>query len=155
MVKMQILSLKVSLLIAALFFLVPMLASAQPAGNRAIEEAYVDRSGNCSRINVDFVFPVQYLSHFPRERGEELQVQLRPLAIGNTDIGALIFNEPVRLSGDLSIELVRFDYMGDRYPADPYLLMASPHEFSFRVEQGEDFRSLVLFVTPGHISDCN
>lgn len=140
---------------AVVVLLLPVAASAQPAGNRAIEEAYVDRSGNCSRINVDFVFPVQYLSHFPSDRGDELQVQLRPLAVANTDIGALIFNEPVRPSGDLSIEVIRFDYMSDRFPADPYLLLASPHEFSFRVEQGEDFRSLVLFVTPGHISDCN
>ena len=142
-------------LVLHVLLLMTTVASAQPAGNRAVQDAFADRIGDCSRITIEFVFPVQYVSHFPRETGRELQVQLRPLAVGGSNTAALVFNESIRVVDDLSVELTRFEYIGDRFPSDPYLWLVSPNEFSFRVEQGSDFRSLVLFITPGPVSDCN
>jgi hypothetical protein len=144
-----------SMLISMLLFLFCSSVLAQPAGNRAIEDAYVDQIGDCSRVTIDFVFPVQYLSHFPKETGKELQVSLRPLAVGGSNVAALVFNESIRIVDDLSVDLSRFEYIGDRFPSDPYLWLVSPDEFNFRIEQGSDFRSLVLFITPGPIANCN
>ncbi len=143
------------LLMILVYLLFWGIADAQPAGNRAVEDAYVDPLGRCSQVTIDFAFPVQYLSHFPEKTGSELRVQLRPLAVGSTNVGALIFNESIRIVDDLDIELTRFEYISDRYPEDPYLWLVSDEEFHFQVEQGGDFRSLVLILSRNPIQNCN
>lgn len=127
---------------------------AQPAGNRAIEDTEVETLDGCSKVTVYFVFPVQFLSFFPEESGSELRVQFRPLAVGSSNALGAFFNEPVRLMDDTSVNISRFEYVGGRSSTDPYLWLVSPDTFYFQAKQGEDFRSIVLYLSPNPIANC-
>lgn len=142
-------------LLIALFVATALVTvQAQPAGNRAIEEAEVESLNGCSRVTISFVFPVQFLSQFPEQSGNELRVQFRPLATGSSNALAVFSNERIRLMDDTGVNLTRFEYVGDRPGTDPYLWLISPDTFYFRAEQGEDFRSLVIYLSPSPLADC-
>jgi hypothetical protein len=142
------------LLVALFITAASSTVQAQPAGNRAIEEAEVESLNGCSRVTVSFVFPVQFLSQFPEQSGTELRVQFRPLATGSSNTLAVFTNEPIRLMDDTGVNLTRFEYVGDRPGTDPYLWLISPDTFYFRAQQGEDFRSLVIYISPSPLADC-
>jgi len=142
------------LLIALIIAMASFTVQAQPAGNRAIEDVEVESLNGCSRVTISFVFPVQFLSQFPEQSGTELRVQFRPLAVGSSNTLAVFSNEPIRLMDDTSVELTRFEYVGGRPGTDPYLWLISPDTFYFRAEQGEDFRSLVVYLSPQPLTDC-
>ena len=142
-------------LLIALFVATALVTvQAQPAGNRAIEESEVESLNGCSRVTVSFVFPVQFLSQFPEQSGNELRVQFRPLATGSSNALAVFSNERIRLMDDTGVNLTRFEYVGDRPGTDPYLWLISPDTFYFRAEQGEDFRSLVIYLSPSPLANC-
>ncbi len=142
------------LLVAVSMALATMSVQAQPAGNRAVEDTEVESLNGCSRVTVSFVFPVQFLSYFPESSGNELRVQFRPLATGSSNALAAISNERIRLLDDIGVDLTRFEYVGDRPGTDPYLWLISSEPFYFRAQQGEDFRSLVIYLSPDPLTDC-
>jgi len=129
-------------------------AHAQPAGNRAIENTEVAHQNGCSIITVTFVFPVQYLSNFPKEKGNELRVQLSPLVTSQSNITAEFSDEAVRLMDDIDVPLTRFEYVGAHSAENPYLWLTFSESVYFKVEQGSDFRSLVLYLSTRPIEDC-
>lgn len=140
--------------IACCVLLLNSSAQAQPAGNRAIDNAEVEHQNGCSIITVTFVFPVQYLSHFPKSEGKELRVQLSPLVTGQSNISAEFSDEAVRLMDDIDVPLTRFEYVGAHFAENPYLWLTFSESVYFKVEQGSDFRSLVLYLSTKPIEDC-
>jgi len=42
--------------------------AAQPAGNRIIQDATLDRADDCGLLTIHFALPMQYVSHFPAGR---------------------------------------------------------------------------------------
>lgn len=129
-------------------------AHSQPAGNRAIENTEVSQQNDCSVITVTFVFPVQFLSNFPRESGKELRVQFRPLVVGQSNITNVFSNEVVRLMDNVNVSITRFEFAGEFFPNNPYLWLTFSDTVYFNVEQGSDFRSLVLYLSPNPIKNC-
>lgn len=141
-------------MIACCVLLINSIVQAQPAGNRAIEDTEVEHQNGCTIITVTFVFPVQYLSNFPKAEGKELRVQFSPLATGQSNIPAEISNEAVRLMDDVDVPITRFEYVGGHYSENPYLWLTFSESVYFRVVQGSDFRSLVLYLSTKPIEGC-
>jgi hypothetical protein len=143
------------LLVAISFaFLLASHVQAQPAGNRAVDNTEVENINGCSIITVTFVFPVQYLSHFPKSQGKELRVQFSPLITGQSNIPAEISNEAVRLMDDVEVPITRFEYNGGQFTENPSLWLVFSEPVYFKVEQGADFRSLILYLSTKSLEAC-
>jgi hypothetical protein len=134
--------------------LINSVAQAQPAGNRAIEDTEVEQQNGCTIITVTFVFPVQYLSNFPKAEGKELRVQFSPLVTGQSNIAAEISNEAIRLMDDVDVPITRFEYVGGNFSVNPYLWLIFSESVHFKVVQGSDFRSLKLYLSTESIETC-
>ena len=141
------------LLVLSLCFSLSIVA--QPAGNRVVEETEVENLDGCSIVTVTFVAPVQYLSSFPASTGDELRVQFKPLLRAGEDLAAIRGHEVIRLMDKPVVDITRFEYVGEFYPDNPYLWLTFSNKVHFRVEQGEDFRSLTLYLAPESIHDCD
>ncbi len=137
------------------FAFLPVLdTQAQPAGNRAVDNTEAEIINGCSVITVTFVFPVQYLSHFPKSKGNELRVQFSPLITGQATVLAEISNEAVRLMDDVDVPITRFEYIGGQFTENPYLWLTFSESVYFKVEQGADFRSVILYLSTKSIEAC-
>jgi hypothetical protein len=146
---------KNNILMAVCFaFLLASHVQAQPAGNRAVDNTEVENINGCSIITVTFVFPVQYLSHFPKSQGKELRVQFSPLITGQSNIPAEISNEAIRLMDDVEVPITRFEYNGGQFSENPSLWLVFSEPVYFKVEQGTDFRSLILYLSTKSIEAC-
>ncbi len=129
--------------------------AAQPAGNRIIEDAWLDRAGACGWVTIRFALPMQYVSHFPPERGDELRIQLKPLGINRNDMPALGHNEPIRVADlDRLIPVQRLDYEGQYNPNAPSITMTFEAPAYFSVQSGADFRSIRILLSPRPLDDC-
>jgi hypothetical protein len=136
-------------------FLLVSQIQAQPAGNRAVDYTEVENINGCSIITVTFVFPVQYLSHFPKSHGKELRVQFSPLITAQSNIAAEISNEAIRLMDDVEVPIKRFEYNGGQFTEKPSLWLIFSEPVYFKVEQGADFRSLKLYLSTKSLEACD
>lgn len=127
---------------------------AQPAGTRVIDFTEVENRNDCSIVTVTFVAPVQYLSHFPNTQGKELRVQFTPLVTGQANVPGTFLDEAVRLTDDIGIPITRFDYIAPRVTENPYLWITFSAPVFFDVEQGTDFRSLVIYMSNESLQNC-
>jgi len=150
----KILNQKNILMSVCFAFLLSSQVQAQPAGNRAVDNTEVENKNGCSIITVTFVFPVQYLSHFPKSKGNELRVQFSPLITGQSNIPAEISNEAIRLMDDVEVPITRFEYNGGQFSENPSLWLVFSEPVYFKVEQGTDFRSLKLYLSTKSIEAC-
>ena len=153
--SMSSLQIKQYILVVICFvFLLAAQVQAQPAGNRAVDNTEVENTNGCSIITVTFVFPVQYLSHFPKSPGKELRVEFSPLITGQSNIAAEVSNESVRLMDDVEVQITRFEYNGGQFSGNPSLWLVFSEPVYFKVEQGEDFRSLILYLSNKSTEAC-
>jgi|GEM_PF-5532885 len=198
---------KIGLTIAlvAIFFSWGILKNiiAAPVSDRILESVDIMDDIDRSEVTIKFSFPFRYDSHFPKEKGDELRINLRPINVSQVDADALLrresliprqtdlvplesvvyegnfssnplgtdtFNEAVdrrleiRLS-DIQDELdalseaeklrriseERRKIVNDlnleiRDPSDKTLYLNFGYEVAFGVEQGGDFRSIVVYV---------
>jgi hypothetical protein len=150
----KILNIQYILVSICFVFLLNSQIQAQPAGNRAVDNTEVENINGCSIITVTFVFPVQYLSHFPKSQGKELRVQFSPLITGQSNIPAEISNEAIRLMDDVEVPITRFEYNGGQFSENPSLWIVFSEPVYFKVEQGTDFRSLILYLSTKSIETC-
>ncbi len=128
---------------------------AQPAGNRIIEDAWLERSGECGWLTIRFTLPMQYVSHFPPEQGKELRIQLKPLGINRSDMPALGHNEPIRVADlDAIAPVQRLDYEGQYNPNAPVISLVFEDEVHYRVQPGADFRSIRILLSRPSLDHC-
>jgi hypothetical protein len=106
-------------------------SDAQPVRHEVFEGATVTRSGECAVVDIRFNFVVQYLRHFPQEKGSSLYLQVRPAHVGSTAAKALTTREAVVPRGDRAEPLESIVVILD---------FERPVQFS--VAQGADFGSV-------------
>lgn len=99
----------------------------------------------CQIVRIGFNFPTRYVAHYPFDRGTELRIEVDALSSGRD--GTQFERkreslEPPREFGDL---LAAITYEGNVVPR-PILTLAFRKTVSFKVAQGEDFRSLIVAV---------
>ncbi len=152
---------------------------AAPVSGRIIEQIDVSDDIHRSEINIRFSFPLRYESHFPKQQGKNIRINFRPIAISALDLDALFKRESmVPHKTDLvPLESVVFesDTLGDeqtnlgqltdierrqkeeelRTESNFYLILSFSRNVAFAVEQGSDFRSIVVYVCEQHFSQKN
>jgi hypothetical protein len=122
--------------------------SAQPAAGQVISGLDIGGPDDCVTIRVSFSFPVRYIEHFPASFGDDLRVRLMPIVVGDADRESVAMRESVRpASFDDRVPLQEATYDGDASNG-PLLTFDFSRPVTFHVEQGDDFRSL-LVVLPG------
>ncbi len=129
--------------------------AAQPAGNRIIQDATLERADGCGLLTIHFALPMQYVSHFPTGSGQELRIQLKPLGINRNDMPALGHNEPILVADlDKLVPLQRIDYEGQYNPNAPVINLVFDATVHFDVQPGADFRSIRLLLSRKPLADC-
>jgi len=120
--------------------------AAQPVRHIVLAGAQAERSGECITLTVSFNLPVQYLRHAPRERGLSLYLDVQPLAAGTAMKEGLARREAVRVQSDGPLPIIAVVYDGTL--PEPRVVVDFDVPMAFSVQQGKDFRSLVVHTAP-------
>lgn len=110
-----------------------------------IDEVTVSERPDCSVVKVSFNFPVRYVKHFPYSTGDDLRIQLEPITRNVADREALFARETVLPPPNEIVGLSEVVYEGD-IEGGPFLTLFFTRPVNFKVEQGTDFRSVVVTV---------
>jgi hypothetical protein len=124
----------------AVLFLAPVWLYAK---RRVIYDAGIENHNGCAVIHIGFNFPVRYKRHFPSEMGDELRIQIDPITIGLSDSENQFEREQVWFSQDDIVPLSEVIFEGD-IAGGPFLTLTFQRSIAFEVEQGDDFRSLLI-----------
>jgi hypothetical protein len=129
------------------FVLAAPSAKADSVTRKVIDRVIARPQGACFLVDVRFNLPMQYLSHFPPERSDELEIRLSPITAAARDPKAALGREsalPEPLEG-LPLDVV--NYEADD-PLKPLLSLRFRHPVAYAVKSGADFRSLLIQIRP-------
>ena len=98
---------------------------------------------DCAIIKVSFNFPVRYIRHFPYESGGELRVEIKPIVTSEEDKKSLFTRESLTPPSNEVASLEEVLYEGN-LEGGPFLTFYFGRTVDFKVEQGPDFRSIVV-----------
>lgn len=118
-------------------------ASAQPIRNRVLQGLQIGRRDGNWEVRIDFTVPVRYLRHSPRDQGEIIYIQLRPLQVARSDAPTIAMRESLTRPRGSQVPLVEVTYDGNA-PGGPQLEVHLARSLPFEVREGKDLRSLVI-----------
>lgn len=118
---------------------------AQRVRDRILGDVTVMEEEYYAVVQVGFNFPIRYTRHFPPDSGDELRIQLEPLAISRDDREALFKREAVHAPSGRVTSILEIIYEGDIIGGF-YLTARFAQPTEFLVAQGADFRSLIIVV---------
>lgn len=98
-------------------------------------------------VSINFNFPIRYISHFPDEAGRELRIQLQPISVSSDDLEALNQRESLTPVKGNPANITEIIYEGDSY-SNLFMTVYFNSKTSYTVEQGSDYRSLLVTVDP-------
>lgn len=119
---------------------------AAPVTDRVLKSVDIIDDIHRSEVTIKFTFPVRYVSHFPLHKGDELRIRIRPLAVAQVDRDAVFKRESIVPRQTELVPLEEVVYEGDFAPEGLFLNLSFGFEVAFGVEQGADFRSIVVYV---------
>jgi len=120
--------------------------NAAPVADRVIEGVDVFDDIHRSEVSINFTFPVRYIKHFPLYKGKELRIRVAPLVVAPVDEDAVFERENVVPQQTELVPLYEVVYEGD-FDADGfYVHLSFNDDVVFGVEQGANFRSVVVYV---------
>jgi len=119
---------------------------AAPVKDRVIESVDIVDDIHRSDVSINFSFPVRYMKHFPLYKGKELRIQLRPLVVAPVDTDAVFEREAIVPQQTELVPLYEVVYEGDFSADGFYVHLSFDTDMVFGVEQGTDFRSIVVHV---------
>ena len=109
---------------------------------------------DCTYIQIEFNFPVQYINHFPPKAGEELRIQVNPIVTNVQERAALLLREALGPPRDADVGLLSIIYDGD-LSSGPVLTLQFRRPLSYSVGQGRDFRSVLVGIPgPDRTTPC-
>lgn len=136
-----------------LFFLVlccsfyPNRIEAQPVAGRILDGVSITQGAEKIKVSINFNFPVRYLSHFPDESGRELRIQLQPISVSADDLSSLSKRESFTPAKENLADITEIIYEGDSY-SNLFMTVYFNAQTNFSVQQGADYRSLLILVDP-------
>ncbi|HEB59002.1 MAG TPA: hypothetical protein ENJ01_07265 [Gammaproteobacteria bacterium] len=132
-------------LVLVLACLLPALAGAGPVSGIVFDDVTWVRKADHYRIRIGFNYPVQYVWHHPPSPRQEVLVRIRLLEANALEGRMPVREESAALDSHMKrlFEDVRFDGTD---PMTPLVVLRFTHPQHFRIEQGGDWRSLVLYL---------
>lgn len=144
MKNLSIIPIRVTLvLLVALTLSAP--AQAQPSRDRILGDLTFSEHSEYIDIQIELTFPVRYLRHFPAEKGDEIRIQLKPIAIGSAEREGLFKREGVTADESNPADVTEIVYEGANITGLSLTVYFS-QERTFSVEQGNDYRSILVRV---------
>lgn len=109
--------------------------------------------GGCTAIRIGFAVPTVYLDHFPSRSGETLIVFVRPLGLDPRDEDTGLTRETALVPRGAFPALRGIEFEGGG-PGRAYLTILFAGEMTYEVQQGRDYRSIVIHVFKDGASPC-
>lgn len=105
------------------------------------------RGGEAPAVRIYFNRPLQYINHAPENRGDEIQIQLRPVLKADETIDDLATQDSLSWSPTRELPLLDVDLelLG---PIRARLSVRFRHAVDFEVQPTADARSLIVTVIP-------
>lgn len=129
-------------------------AVAEPVADRILSDVSVIDDPGCARVKINFNLPVRYLSHFPYDRGRDLCIRIRPIAIAANDKLFRFGREAVRAPASDLAAISSIDYLGDAV-SGPCLNLFFRYPVYYKVAQGPDYRSIDVAISgPQPAASC-
>lgn len=136
-----------SAIVIVLCLLVSTLSvSAEPEAKTVLGDVIITEEPAYAIIQVSLNYPARYVRHFPHGSGEELRIQLAPIAVTPQEREKLFARETAPLASADAPWLAGMIYEG-HIIGGPYLTLWFEQPKAFIVGQGTDFRSLVILVS--------
>ncbi|HEB90967.1 MAG TPA: tetratricopeptide repeat protein, partial [Deltaproteobacteria bacterium] len=134
-------------LIGLLWMAMPAPAAARQRATRALRSVGIETADGGWTLDLEFQFPIRYLRHTPLTPGRTLRIQVDPLDLGDDEMpqGPIRENLPIPRGEPIPLVEIVCDVS---VPGEPFVEMQFERTFAFDVEQGKDFRHLVIRVTP-------
>lgn len=119
---------------------------AAPVSDRVIESVDIIDDIHRSEVTINFSFLLRYEKHFPLHKGTELRIRLQPLVVPTVDLDAVFERESVVPRQTELVPLEEVVYEGDFSADGLYVHLSFGTAVAFGVQQGSDFRSIVVYV---------
>jgi len=144
---MRILGAKVfsGLLLVLGVMLVAQLVDSEPVRKKILDTLDVIEGEGVTTLRISLTTRVRYVRHFPYESGQELQIKITPFDVSRDNAEAIFERETLVPFGHERLPLVEVVYEGD-IESGPYLTLFFSRSVDFRVEQGRDSRSIVVYL---------
>ncbi len=125
---------------------------AEPVTDRALSHYQVFDKNGCQLLKVNFNFRVRYESHFPLERGDQLQVVVKAIdgSVAGTEAGTP--REALRLEGRVGgLQAIFYEPWS---PQGPVLSLNFTRPVAFNVAPGWDFQSIIIALADARGRAC-
>ena len=133
----------VARILTSLLIIFSSLLQAQPVAQDLLDDVLISKSDYTGIIKIMFHMPVRYISHYPKQTGNEIRIK-----VGVLNILKDSRNENKReslaphSSDNLGLEEVSYE-KSDR---DQYFTLYFDKEISFEIIQDANYRSLSLII---------
>lgn len=112
-----------------------------------LSDVQVAEAGPLSVIEVSSTVLVRYVQHYPENSGDELRIQLELIGVTGDQVKWEFRRQIVSGQPKNAARLTEVVYEGD-VDNGPYLTLFFRRPVGFQVQQGSDFRSIVVVVHP-------
>jgi hypothetical protein len=138
-----------------MIFLFAAQAQAQPSLQEMLGETLIVDKEECATVTVSFNLRVRYIKHFPYNSGEELRIHLEPIALTPSERESITQNESILPPESEIAAIDQIVYEGG-VNGDQFLTIFFKHAVTYTVQQGSDFRSIVVTVfLPSATAPCS
>jgi hypothetical protein len=136
--------------VIAMLFMTAAPSRAQLRASRALRSVEIERTATGWMLNLQFEFPVRYLSHSPQQPGRSLRIMVDPVKLeSNRTIDGLIRENLPIPKNDKAIPLVQILYDAT-IRETPFVELDFDRNFAFEVQPASDFRGFKILVdVPG------
>jgi hypothetical protein len=124
---------------------------AEPAAEKLLSAASVSERDACTVIKIEFNSRVQYVSHMPLTRGDELRISLKPIDQGQTARAAVIEQESLHAPANerASVHAIELGpNAGGPNTGEMTLSLYFKHNVAYKIAPGADFKSILIAI-PG------
>ena len=122
------------------------IARAEVGPRRVLESIEIVETETGAELRIRFGTPLRYLRHAPHARGQEIQIEIAPIALSALDPPALGISQSLPGPRVSPIPLVEVLYEGIRVGSGRSVIVRFTRTVAFEVRPGDDMRSLVVFV---------
>jgi hypothetical protein len=121
-------------------------ASAQPTLNYVLDNVHIRDKNGCITVRIAFTLPINYVSHYPFNKGDELRIKIDPVSTSPSERETLFDREVIKPHRHKQkTPLVQVMYEGD-IDNDFSITLLFSEEVAYEVGQGEDFRSILVSI---------
>jgi hypothetical protein len=121
---------------------------ASPAFSRIVNDVDIRTRSTGYEVRINFILPMRYINHRPKNNGEILRIQMSPVVIGvnNPDtIEQLSARQILSWNPSIPIPLQEMIYEGGD-PNRPVLTLRFTRDVEFDVRNSPDNRSLIIII---------